>query len=472
MKIRPRRPLAVLGITVALVLAAIGPGRHMLSETEAAWTDSEYVAGTVGSGSWVASGYGLGSAARVNSAGGVSILPTNPTPLPWNGARIGRDSTNPGTSTVSGGGPFATSAVANVNRLEMSGSTAGTVVGASACGSYVGGVVVPTYCSTGSTPLASASSAVTSLRVSGSILGLLGVGLVNTSIVSISGAQALSASVSCNLVAGTNTWTQPRVTAASGNGSVVVGGAAVAIPNANAGPTVVTSIVDGLVGYSNVRLTSTASATNTPNGFTKLNLTGSVSLLSLGVLALTFDIDLVAAECGTGNTPVSAAAAQPMARGAAQTTSATTTSLPSANTETAAPTTTPSPSGTSSSAEAAVTTRTPPTTTDTAELVPTPEPTIAPEPPVIAEPPETVFTGPTDGNVEALTLEGGTICRVPAEADYSGTVELSCSDGTSLDVLGSELTPDGVASATVDGVWTPRLTTGDTAKPVVSAARS
>ena len=88
-------------------------------------------------------------------------------------------------------------------------------------------------------------------------------------------------------------------------------------------------------------------------------------------------------------------------------------------------------------------------------------------------PPEsaTVFTGPSEGNVETLTFDGDVVCSAPAGSDYTGTVELSCSDGSSIGAPGSALTPDGVAEATVEGVWSPVLTPGGAAQPVVAATR-
>ena len=83
----------------------------------------------------------------------------------------------------------------------------------------------------------------------------------------------------------------------------------------------------------------------------------------------------------------------------------------------------------------------------------------------------TLFTGPAEGNVETLTFDGGVVCSAPAGSDYTGSVELSCSDGSSISALGSSLTPDGVAQATVEGVWEPVLSPGGAAQTVVAATR-
>lgn len=477
---------------VALLCLALVSGKSLFGYTEALWSDSEYVAGTVESGSWVTSGYGLGVGPRVNSAGGISILPINPTPLPWNSARIGRDSTNPGTATTAGAGPFASSAVAMVNQLRMSGASASTApVGAAACGSYiVGAAGVPTYC-TAATPTASASASVSSMRLTGSVVGvsLLGVvSLVNTDIVAVSSAgQIITTSVGCQLDAGTNTWTAPaaaNATTANPNGSVLVGDRSVRIPNANS-TTSPGAFVDGLLGYSNVALTSSQSPTGEEAGFSRLTLTGSVSLLALGVLPLTFSIDLVSAECGPGATPTAASVAQPMARGVSPATTPTTPEVPS-TTDVPSAADVPSTADVPSATDEAAAAQSPEVTTTTEVSATTEAPIEEAEPPPAEPPPvdppadtaeptpleaATLFTGPAEGNVETLTFDGGVVCSAPAGSDYTGSVELSCSDGSSISALGSSLTPDGVAQATVEGVWEPVLSPGGAAQTVVAATR-
>ncbi|OZC48149.1 hypothetical protein CH267_24870 [Rhodococcus sp. 06-621-2] len=82
-----------------------------------------------------------------------------------------------------------------------------------------------------------------------------------------------------------------------------------------------------------------------------------------------------------------------------------------------------------------------------------------------------MFTGPTEGNVEVLTFADDVVCTASTEADYTGIVELTCDDGTSITAVGSALTPAQVAAATVDGVWAPVLTAAGAARPVVAAIR-
>lgn len=496
-----RRSVLTLGIVAVLMTALLGQSRGFLAETAASWTDAEHTSASVTSGAWPTAGYGIGSAARLTSAGGVSILPTNPTPLPWNGARNTHDATLPGTSTVPGTGPFATSAVARVNQLVMSGAASASAVGATACASYVlGATGVPSYCTTVGTPTASASASVTSLRLTGSIvaLSLLGViSLVNTNIVTIStAAEAITASVGCDLVNGTNTPTRPaagNVTGPNPNGSVLVGGTSVRIPNANS-TTTVASIIDGLVGYTGVQLSSSTSAANVAAGFSKLTLSGTVSLLSLGLLSMTFSIDLVNAQCGSGSTPAALDASQPLARVATQpeASAVVATSVPVSSVQATSEPETTTPSATPPSTDGAVAAPTPETTTTTGppavdaaepspvEMTEPPPPTTtmtAPTPttttPTTSQPPQlpTVFTGPTEGNVEVLTFADDVVCTASAEADYTGTVELTCEDGTSITAVGSALTPAQVAAATVDGVWAPVLTAEGAARPVVAAIR-
>ncbi|WP_153275436.1 hypothetical protein [Rhodococcus sp. P1Y] len=108
---------------------------------------------------------------------------------------------------------------------------------------------------------------------------------------------------------------------------------------------------------------------------------------------------------------------------------------------------------------------------ETAE--PPPTPTTTTPPPTTTEPPDpaTVFTGPAEGNVETLTFAGDVVCTAPTGADYTGTVELTCDDGSSVAAIGSALTPAGVAASTAGGVWSPVLTAGGTARPVLAATR-
>ena len=70
MNLDRRWPILMLTL---LVFAALVPGRLLVSETEAAWTDSEYVAGTVGSGTWENSGYARSISGRLSGASGRAI---------------------------------------------------------------------------------------------------------------------------------------------------------------------------------------------------------------------------------------------------------------------------------------------------------------------------------------------------------------------------------------------------------------
>ena len=332
------------------------------------------------------------------------------------------------------------------------------------------------------------------MRLTGTVVGLnlLGLFVANTDVVSIStAAQTITASVGCNLSDGTNRWTAPSAAnsnASNPYGTVLIGGRAVRIPNPNSS-TNPGSILDSLVGYSNVVLTSSQSEETQASGYSRLTLSGSVSLLTLGLLPLTFSVDLLNAECGPGTAPEASAVSQPMARSAAplETTATTTSSAPSAEdqpplsaSESSDSTSTPiSPTAPATTTTEEVfapvpevtTTTTEPPPVETAELPPpittTTPPTTTTQPP---DPP-TVFTGPADGNVEALTLKGGVVCRAPVDADYSGTVELACDDGASIGAMGSALTSAGVAASTVDGVWVPMLTPEGQATIVVAATR-
>ncbi|MGA9871791.1 MAG: hypothetical protein WBQ44_11705, partial [Rhodococcus sp. (in: high G+C Gram-positive bacteria)] len=303
------RKLSVAALAL-VALVAVLPGQHLVSETDAAWTDSEYVSGAVASGSWTTSGYGRAVAARVNGAGGISVLPTGPNALPWNGSAWEHNSLTPGTTTTGGSGPYESQpAVVGVNSLRMDGN-GNSAVGASACGSYIPGAQgTPTYCTSG-TPTASATATVSSMRLTGTLasVGLFGViSLINSDIVSINGStQAISASASCDLVAGTSSRTPARagnISGANPNGTVRVGPNTVRIPNPGSTTGPLTLGDQLLTGYRNVRLTSAASEPGSPSAFSSLTLTGTWSLLGLGVLGLSFSVDLVNAQCGPGTAP-------------------------------------------------------------------------------------------------------------------------------------------------------------------------
>ncbi|MCZ4276587.1 hypothetical protein, partial [Rhodococcoides yunnanense] len=85
--------------------------------------------------------------------------------------------------------------------------------------------------------------------------------------------------------------------------------------------------------------------------------------------------------------------------------------------------------------------------------------------------PERKLTDTEVGSTVNLTLPDGLVCAVPEDADYAGTIDLTCSDGSSISATGSALSPDAVAAATVDGVWMPVLTPGGIAEPVSVASR-
>lgn len=491
-------------ILASVLGLALLPG--LVSQTEAQWIDSEYVSGAVGSGSWVTSGYGRGSVALLVSAGGISVLPTGPNSLPWRGSNSERDAILPGTTTSPGTGPYSSNtAVATVNSLAMSGITAGTVVGASTCGSFSRTLPPGSSCA-GSTVHASASASLSSLRLTGTFADVGGlIGILNTPIITFAPATSasyLTASVSCDRALGTNAAVAPKAgSAGSGNGVITVGGTSVSIPAAN-GTTTVPDFNTGLLNlirYSGFKLVSTVSTPGSPvpnpTGISKLTLSGSISLIGLGVAPLSFEIDLVNAQCGPGTAPAVTTSTTALARSAQvpPTSSTATTEVPS-NTETTttaesastteSETTTPSATETTTEEAAAapppeVTTTTEPPPVEAAEpppvetAEPPPTPTTTTPPPTTTEPPDpaTVFTGPAEGNVETLTFAGDVVCTAPTGADYTGTVELACDDGSSVAAIGSALTPAGVAASTAGGVWSPVLTAGGTARPVLAATR-
>lgn len=484
-----RRSALILGITL-LATALLGQSRVIIGETEAVWTDPERTSAAVNSGSWPTSGYGRGISSSVRSIGGLNVLPGG-TPLPWEGMQGQRSQANPGTATVSSVGPLSTAGLVSVNRVALRNAAANGPATGSACGSYsVGSADAP--CVAGST--ASASASISSESITMAVVAA-GLNVASSNLVLVdTAARALSASVSCNLVAGSSTAVAPTASA----GSVLVGNTAVPIPTANSSTSPALSFNDGLLtSYSGVQLHRSVSAGPTiANAHSRLRLTGNatvVSALGIQLLAISFDVYLVSAECGPGAVPTFPPAGAAVASASARlapagdstipATSPEATPIPAEIAEPKAPatttpdTTTPetaAPETVSNEPElpeapgivettASATADTPTPTTTLPPATTTPQTTTTPPP----DPP-TVFTGPPDGNVEALTLKGGVVCRAPVDADYSGTVELVCDDGTSISAMGSALTPVGVSASTVDGVWV-FLTPEGESSPVIAA---
>lgn len=492
-----RRSALILGIAL-LATASLGQSRGIVGETEAFWTDPEHTSVAVTSGTWPTSGYGRGISSSVRSIGGLSVLPGG-TPLPWEGMQGQRSQSNPGTATASSVGPLSTAGLVSVNRVALRNAAANGAATGSACGSYsVGSADAP--CVAGSS--ASASASITSESITMAVVAA-GLNVASSNLVLVNtAARALSASVSCNLVAGSSTAVAPTASA----GSVLVGNTAVPIPTTNSSTSPALSFNDGLLtSYSGVQLHRSVSAGPTvANAHSRLRLTGNatvVSVLGIQLLAISFDIYLVSAECGPGAAPsfppagpaVAGASARmaPAEDSATPATSPEATPIPAERAEpeapeTAAPDTTaldtidPDPTAPETPSDEpeipvvpeAVET-TPSVTTDSPTQATTPPATTTTPPPTTTQPRDlpTVFTGPADGNVEAVTLKGGVVCRAPVDADYSGTVELACDDGSSIGAMGSALTPAGVAASTVDGVWVPMLTPEGQATPVVAASR-
>lgn len=487
-----RRSILTLGIVAVLMTALLGQSRGFLAETEAFWTDPEHTVAEVKSGAWPTSGYGRGISSYVKSAGGLTLL--GGTALPWPGMQASRNQTPAGTSTASVTGPTSSANVVGVNRLTQAGPTGTGPATGSACGSYsVGSLDAP--CVAGSTASASASITGETLRMSA--VAVLGIDLISTDIVRVdTAARAISASVSCNVAANSSTAVAPTSQA----GYVLVGNKQVAIPAAN-GTTSPPDFSEGLtISYTGVKLrSSVASGPTTANAHSRLRLSGTATattVLGLRLLSINFDFYLVSAECGPGAAPAfppandpalaNAAARQAVPEAAVQDASTSappaTTTAESASTtesETTTQTTTPTTTEEAAARPVPVETTTEPPTVEAAEpppvetAEPPPTPTTTTPPPTTTEPPDpaTVFTGPAEGNVETLTFAGDVVCTAPTGADYTGTVELACDDGSSVAAIGSALTPAGVAASTAGGVWSPVLTAGGTARPVLAATR-
>ncbi|MGK2884020.1 MAG: hypothetical protein ACSLE8_04490, partial [Rhodococcus sp. (in: high G+C Gram-positive bacteria)] len=202
MNLDRRWPILMLTL---LVFAALVPGRLLVSETEAAWTDSEYVAGTVGSGTWENSGYARSISGRLSGVSGISIGLLGD-PLPWIGMQSLRSDANIGTSRSTSAGPYSSGDLLAVNGISLESSASGPITG-SACAQFLSSGT-PDYCAPAS-PLSSAESALTAARLRISILGVLGLGAFNVDVITVTPTRQLTASVVCDPIAGTSSATPP-----------------------------------------------------------------------------------------------------------------------------------------------------------------------------------------------------------------------------------------------------------------------
>ncbi|MGB3169896.1 MAG: hypothetical protein WBB62_10610, partial [Rhodococcus sp. (in: high G+C Gram-positive bacteria)] len=297
MNLDRRWPILMLTL---LVFAALVPGRLLVSETEAAWTDSEYVAGTVGSGTWENSGYARSISGRLSGVSGISIgLLGNP--LPWNGMQSLRSDANIGTSRSTSAGPYQTGNLLAVNGLAFESSATGPLapsapITGSSCAQFLSSGT-PDYCAPVN-PLSSAESALTAARLRISILGVLGLGAFNVDVITVTPARQLTASVVCDPIAGTSSATPP----ASADGLVQIGTRTFAVPAAGGATPISFTENNGRARFD-LTLSSSVSAAGAPEGFSKLTLSGTATALGLlgPVLELGFTLNLVSAECGPGS---------------------------------------------------------------------------------------------------------------------------------------------------------------------------
>ncbi|MGC0365556.1 hypothetical protein ABH922_003540 [Rhodococcus sp. 27YEA15] len=435
-----RRSSALIALTAVLLVFVSWSARPLVTETEAAWTDSEYVGGSVATGSWPTSGYGRSAGGLITATGGISLPLLSQSWIEGTSTRntIGKSSTTTDLSVV----PILT-----VNAFSRTGSV-------STCAAFSPGQPDSERCRPTTTSDSDATATMNSMTVSIHLLGLLGLGVVNSTMVKID--SAITAAALCGPG-------QPTTVAASSpSGRITVGTSEVVIPQPGEGASATTNGADsseailGLIHmrYSNVRLVSTRTVTATSVQST-LTVTFTVQPyrpLGAAVLGETrVALNLVTAQCGLGtsvypSTPLSLPVAFGVERGAdtraPETTTAAATTEPtpaepgSVETTTAEPAVTGTTVTTPASSRPTTTSGTPPSTTATT--------TTSRE----AVPP---------GDITGFTTVDGLECVVEGGTGYTGEVPVSCADAVAGTVAGPELVaasrdPMQSVTLTLDGV--------------------
>lgn len=430
-----RHLFSVIILAVAVVLGSGFSSHPLLGETEAAWTDSEYVTGPISTGSWTTSGYGRGAGGLGLSSGGIVIDLFGSSMFEGVSQQntIGKDldTTN-----------LVVAKLLGVNSLSRTGSI-------SSCAAYSVGQPASGRCQSAIVSDTDATSTLTSMTVTVNLLSLLGVDLVSAPIVTV--ASPITAGAACD------TSNRASVSASSPTNQVTVGSRVLTIPQPAENASVTVTGADATVNaaglatiqYTNIKLVSTRTSTATTAQST---LSVSLSMAAFAILGaqilgttnVTFN--LVTAQCGIGSatypvTPLSlptgfaARAVSPTSTSVSEPPSSTTSSTTAAET-TAAETT----AGMTTTASVPTPTATPTSTaTPTTTAAPT---TSTPAPP---DPIGTAIHGPADSSISAFTTDDGLTCDVAPDADYTSEVAVECSDGTTGTVPGSELGPKPTA---------------------------
>lgn len=415
-----RHLFSVIILAVAVVLGSGFSSHPLLGETEAAWTDSEYVTGPISTGSWTTSGYGRGAGGLGLSSGGIVIDLFGSSMFEGVSQQntIGKDldTTN-----------LVVAKLLGVNSLSRTGSI-------SSCAAYSVGQPASGRCQSAIVSDTDATSTLTSMTVTVNLLSLLGVDLVSAPIVTV--ASPITAGAACD------TSNRASVSASSPTNQVTVGSRVLTIPQPAENASVTVTGADATVNaaglatiqYTNIKLVSTRTSTATTAQST---LSVSLSMAAFAILGaqilgttnVTFN--LVTAQCGIGSATYPVTPLSLPTGFAARAVSPTSTSVSEP------------PSSTTSSTTAAENTAGMTTTASVPTPTATPTTTAAPttSTPAPADPIGTAIHGPADSSISAFTTEDGLTCDVAPDADYTSEVAVECSDGTTGTVPGSVLGP-------------------------------
>ncbi|MDZ7911225.1 MAG: hypothetical protein U5O16_05240 [Rhodococcus sp. (in: high G+C Gram-positive bacteria)] len=437
-----RHLFSVIVLAVAVVLGSGFSAHPLLGETEAAWTDSEYVTGPISTGTWTTSGYGRSTSGKGTATGGLITLGGN-----LGGSLIEHPTAQtqlaPGKTTGTVSLADNSGVLLGLPALSRTGS-------AVQCAAYLVGASASTPCGAAGSDADAETTSTLGLQLN--LVSVLGITLIPADAIT-------STSVKTNARCASTSAATDQPT-----GTVKVGGATVAIPAVGANgsatstsPTTATFVMANVpllarveARFSNIKVTSTRAASGSAPfvasstvsvSFTVEAVTVALSILGEGLVTVilgstNISVNLSAAQCGLDSsppvTPLSLVTGQ--AARVAEPTPTTATAVPVTTTPTTG-TTTPEPTAATTTTAATATTlqTSPPLTTTpvtTTSVTSTP-----------ADPIGTVIHGPVGSSISAFTTDDGLTCEVVPDVDYAGEVAVECSDGTTGTVPGSELGP-------------------------------
>ena len=454
-----RHLFSVIVLAVAVVLGSGFSSHPLFGETEAAWTDSEYVTGPISTGSWTTSGYGRSTSGKGTATGGLITLGGN-----LGGSLIEHPTLQ---TQLSPGKTTGTVSLADNSGVLLGLPALSRTGSAVQCAAYLVGASASPPCGVAGSDADAETTSTLGLQLN--LLSVLGITLIPADAIT-------STSVKTNARCASTSAATDQPT-----GTVKVGGATVAIPAVGANgsatstsPTTATFVMANVpllarveARFSNIKVTSTRAASGSAPfvassavsvSFTVEAVTVALSILGEGLVTVilgstNISVNLSAAQCGLDSsppvTPLSLVTGQ--AARVAEPTSTTSTAVPVTATPTTG-TTTPEPTAattattTTATATATTTTTTATTTAATATTLQTSPPlTTTPVTSTPADPIGTVIQGPVGSSISAFTTDDGLTCDVAPDADYTSEVAVECSDGTTGTVPGSELGPKPTA---------------------------